>query len=220
MNRKSRGILIVVEGVDGVGKTTAIHSACNQLLALGVDVVKTAESAKEVSGIDNTFSSTLVNLIKENFTQMQADPTSQSLMVNAARRAHYQNVIEPLLKAGKIILMDRFYLSTFFNYQADCEANGQIYSLAMGNIKPDYTIVLRADAETSRQRIGLRGADLDVTDQSALFRFAKIQNALLSYVTKNPGCIVDATGSKEDVSANLVDQILYAIDDINDSRQA
>lgn len=213
MNNRKRGLLVVIEGVDGVGKTTAIHNAYNRLKALGIDVVKTAESAKEVEGIDNTFSSTLVNLIKENFTQSQADATTQALMINAARRAHYQNVLLPLLQAGKVILMDRFYLSTFFNYQSECQINGQLYSLAMGTFKPDYTIVLRGDAETSKRRIGARDT-LDVTDQSALRRFATIQNNLLHFVGKNPGAVIDARQTVEEVADDLTDRVLDAIDEI------
>ena len=219
MRNQKQGILIVIEGVDGVGKTTAIHNAYNRLKALGVDVVKTSETAKEVEGIDNTFSSTLVNLIKESFTQEQADPTSQSLLVNAARRAHYQNVLLPLLRAGKIILMDRFYLSTFFNYQSECPVNGAIYGLAMDKFKPDFTIVLRGDAATSRRRISARVEQLDVTDQSSLRRFATIQNRLLDYVSKNPGVVIDATCSIEEVADDLTDQVLYAMDEIEERRQ-
>ena len=218
MRNQKQGILIVIEGVDGVGKTTAIHNAYNRLLALGVDVVKTSESAKEVEGIDNTYASTLVNLVKESFTQEQADATTQALMINAARRSHYQNVLLPLLRAGKVILMDRFYLSTFFNYQSECEINGQLYSLAMGKFKPDYTIALRGDAETSKRRIGTRSV-LDVTDQSALRRFATIQNKLLDYVGKNPGVVIDATRTIEEVADDLTDQVLYAIDEIQEQRQ-
>ena len=204
MKNQTQGVLIVIEGVDGVGKTTAIHNAYNRLKALGVDVVKTAESAKEVEGIDNTFSSTLVNLIKESSTQSQADATSQALMVNAARRAHYQNVLVPLLQAGKVILMDRFYLSTFFNYQADCPVNGQIYALAMDKFKPDYTIVLRGDVDTSRRRINVRGENLDVTDQSALRRFGMIQNQLLNFAARNPGAVIDGTKTVEEVADMLM----------------
>lgn len=218
MRNQKQGILIVIEGVDGVGKTTAIHNAYNRLLALGIDVVKTSESAKEVEGIDNSYASTLVNLVKESFTQEQADATTQALMINAARRAHYQNVLLPLLRAGKVILMDRFYLSTFFNYQSECEINGQLYSLAMGKFKPDYTIALRGDAETSKRRIGTRGV-LDITDQSALRRFATIQNKLLDYVGKNPGVVIDATRTIEEVADDLTDQVLYAIDEIHEQRQ-
>lgn len=217
--RDSNGILIVIEGVDGVGKTTALHSTYNQLLSLGYDVVKTSESAVEVNGIDNRFSSTLVNLVKESFTQEQADPTTQALMIGAARRAHYQNVLAPLLKAGKIVLMDRFYLSTFFNYQAGCPVNGQVYSLAMGNFRPDYTVVLRADAATARSRINARAGVTDMTDASALQRFAEIQNNLLRYVTNNPGFVIDATQEREVVAESLTDQILYAIDEIRDGRK-
>ena len=214
MRKQNRGILVVVEGVDGVGKTTAIHSAYNQLKALGYDVVKTSESAKSVEGIDNTFASILVSQVREMYTQEQADATTQSLMINAARRAHYQNVIEPLLKAGKVIIMDRFYLSTFFNYQSECPVNGQIYSLAMGQFKPDYTVVLRANAETSRTRIAARGGSLDINDDKAIARFATIQNKLLSWVTNNKGAVIEATRSAEEVAAELVDQILNAMEDL------
>lgn len=213
MRNRKKGLLVVVEGVDGVGKTTAIHAAYNQLKALGYEVVKTSESAKEVEGLDNRYASTLVNLVRETFTQDQADATTQSLMINAARRAHYQNVLEPLLKAGKVIIMDRFYLSTFLNYQADCPVNGQLYSLAMGSFKPDYTIVLRADVETARRRINVRGDNIDVTDASALRRFGKIQNGLLEYVRNNPGYVIDASLGREEVAELLVDHILYAIED-------
>lgn len=217
MKNQYKGMLIVIEGVDGVGKTTSIHNAYNRLKALGIDVVKTSESTKTVEGIDNTFASTLVNLVKESFTQEQADATTQALMINAARRSHYQNVLLPLLRAGKVILMDRFYLSTFFNYQSECQINGQLYSLAMEKFKPDYTIALRGDAETSKRRIGARGV-LDVTDESAIRRFATIQNRLLDYVGKNPGCVIDATQSIEEVADNLTDQVLYAIDEIQEMR--
>lgn len=217
--RDYSGILIVIEGVDGVGKTTALHNAHNQLLGLGYDVVKTSESSAEVAGIDNCFGSTLVNLVKERTTQEQADPTTQALMIGAARRAHFQNVLFPLLKAGKIVLMDRFYLSTFYNYQSECPVNGQIYSLAMGNFRPDYTIVLRADVETARQRIGARAGVTDMTDANALRRFGEIQNNLLRYVSTNPGFVIDASAEREVVADNLVDQILYAIDEIKDKRK-
>ena len=57
MKNQYKGMLIVIEGVDGVGKTTSIHNAYNRLKALGIDVVKTSESTKTVEGIDNTFAS-------------------------------------------------------------------------------------------------------------------------------------------------------------------
>lgn len=219
MNRRNKGILIVIEGLDGMGKTTAIRNAYNRLKALDIDVVKTAESAKEVEGLDNSFSSTLVNLVKESFTQQQADPTSQAMMINAARRAHYQNVLLPLLKAGKVILMDRFYLSTFYNYQSECQVNSQLYSLAMGGFKPDFTIVLQGNLDVAKDRIGKRLGQMDVTDQSALRRFATIQNKLLRFISNNPGVAIDGTLSMEEVADALTDEVLYAIEDIQKSRK-
>ena len=100
---KEKGLLIVIEGVDGVGKTTAIRSAVAQLKAMGYDVAATGETMTNVEGLDNTFGATLFNMIKLQSTQEQADPTSQSLMIASARRAHYRNV----LKSEKTSLLIR-----------------------------------------------------------------------------------------------------------------
>ena len=211
---KEKGLLIVIEGVDGVGKTTAIRSAVAQLKAMGYDVAATGETMTNVEGLDNTFGAALFNMIKLQSTQEQADPTSQSLMIASARRAHYRNVLKLLLNAGKIVVMDRFFLSTYYNYQSECLKNGQIYALAMGTFKPDYTVVLRADPKVAEQRIQQRGAALDCTDHSALTRFAQIQNSLLSYVRNNPGFVIDANREADIVATDLVDQILYAADEL------
>lgn len=219
MTEQNKGYLIVVEGLDGVGKTTAISNATARLKSMGVDVVRTAESAMEIEGLDNSFSATLINLIRMKSTQEQADPTAQALMVNAARRAHYQNVIKPLLEAGKVIIMDRFYLSTFYNYQAKAEKNKEIYSIAMGDFEPDYTVVIKGDVDTSRDRIHKRGGVVDVTDESAMARFDEIQNILLSQVSdKSKGCVIDGTDLPGVVTADLTAEVLYFIKTQHQSR--
>lgn len=212
-----KGFLFVVEGLDGVGKTTAIANAAKQLKEIGYDVVVTSESMSEVEGLDNSFGATLLNSIELDSTQAQADPTAQSLMIMAARRAHYQNVLVPLLREGKLVLMDRFYLSTFFNYQAQCADNGKIYSIAMGNFKPDYHFLLSTPKQVAAERLAKRkNVVYDPTDQHALSRFDEIQTHLTNYVKRNPGTIIDASVDEEQVCTRLVDAILYAYDELTE----
>ena len=214
-----KGYFIVVEGVDGVGKTTAIKSVIEILKSKGIDAVATSESAPVVEGLDNTFASTLVNLIKLESTRELADPLAQSLMINAARRSHFQNVLVPLLEAGKVVVMDRFYLSTFYNYQKDCKKNGEIYALALSNLKPDYTVVLSTTSRIASERLAARSETVtDYTDSVAMNNFAEIQEKLVSYVSINPGAVVDASTSADDVADELAETLLYAIDVIDENR--
>lgn len=214
-----KGYFVVVEGVDGVGKTTAIQNVVAALMAKGIDAVATAEGSAEIAGIDNSYAASLVNLIRLPSTREQADPLTQSLMINAARRAHFQNVLIPLLEAGKVVVMDRFFLSTFFNYQKDCKKNVELHHIALSNLKPDFTIVLSATSRVAQERLGSRSQKpVDYTDEIAMRHFDEIQEKLVNYVTINPGAVVDASLTPEEVALELTETILYAIDDIDDRR--
>ena len=214
-----KGYFIVVEGVDGVGKTSAIASVVQSLKEAGVDAVSTSESFDTVDGLDNSFCATLLGMVRQTSTRDQADPLSQSLMINAARRAHYQNVLVPCLEAGKVVIMDRFYLSTFFNYQRDCKKNVELHNIALSNLKPDYTIVLSATSRVAQERMATRrGQPIDYTDERALIAFDDIQEKLVGYVTINPGIVIDASVSKEDVSLEVLESVKYAMDIIDERR--
>src|ERR1700722_14927693 len=93
------GRLIAVEGIDGCGKTTQAR-----LLAARLDAVLTREPGGTPLG------SRLRSLVLDatSDTEMGIDVRTEALIMIADRAQHVVEVIEPALRAGKIVVTDRF----------------------------------------------------------------------------------------------------------------
>ncbi len=111
----SRGFFISFEGIDGAGKTSHLLAAANFLEQQGYSVVKT----REPGGTD--LAEQLRQLILHQTMQLE----TEALLLYAARCQHVHEVIKPALKAGKVVLCDRFEDSSFA-YQV--HAGGLTYS--------------------------------------------------------------------------------------------
>ncbi len=102
-NRLNHGLLIVFEGIDGTGKSTQLHLLETDLLQKGYEVVTTREPTDGIYG----------KKIREHFTNRNALSKEQELnLFLDDRKDHVDKLLSPALKDGKIILCDRYYLST------------------------------------------------------------------------------------------------------------
>lgn len=132
---------ITFEGIDGSGKSTQIKRLADHLRAQGLEVVVTREpggspGAEEIRAL-----------------VLQGDPDRWSaetelLLFTAARRDHLERTILPALRAGKIVLCDRFADSTRM-YQGlsrgDLRASvDKLHSLMIGQ-EPDLTLLIDMD---------------------------------------------------------------------------
>lgn len=132
---------ITFEGIDGSGKSTQVKRLAAHLTAQGHDVVLTREpggspGAEEIRAL-----------------VLQGDPDRWSaeteiLLFTAARRDHLERTILPALRAGKIVLCDRFADSTRM-YQGLSRGNlrglvDQLHTLMIGR-EPDLTILIDMD---------------------------------------------------------------------------
>lgn len=98
-----RGRLIAFEGIDGTGKSTQIAMLAEALRLDGVEVVATREPTTGVYG----------QQIRALYQNRAAVSREQELeLFLADRRQHVQGLIAPGLAQGKVILTDRYYLST------------------------------------------------------------------------------------------------------------
>ena len=99
-----KGLLIIVEGVDGSGKSTQLEMLQNWLNANGFPTVKTewnsSESVKPV-----------IKKIKKSETIVSPETFSLLHLADFAER--YHNLILPNLKAGKIVLCDRYIYTAY-----------------------------------------------------------------------------------------------------------
>jgi dTMP kinase len=145
-----RGLLVVFEGLDGSGKTTQRARLAARLRARGLDVLETAEPYE-----GGTFGPRIRAMARSGEALA---PTEELRWFEAQRREHVAGLIAPALAAGRIVLCDRYILSTAAYQGArglDAEA-----ILAAGERAfplPDLVIVLELDAAAALARVAARG---------------------------------------------------------------
>ncbi len=99
----NRGLLIVFEGIDGTGKSTQMSLLASALREKGLAVVETREPTNGSFG----------RQIRALYTQRNGVSREQELdLFLADRREHVENLLIPSLQEGKIVLCDRYFLST------------------------------------------------------------------------------------------------------------
>jgi dTMP kinase len=151
-----RGRFVVFEGVEGAGKSTQVRRLAGWLEARGVSHVV----AREPGGTP------LGESIRALLLGGGAvEPRAELLLVLAARAALVEAVVRPALAAGRVVLADRFSLSTLA-YQgygrglplAEVRA---LDAFARGGIEPDLTILLEVPAAAGAARRAGRGSGPD-----------------------------------------------------------
>jgi len=139
---KMRGFFISFEGGEGCGKSTQILKLAEHLRAQGKQVVVTREPG-------GTKGAELVRHILLSGAAEKYGVLTEALLFAAARADHVDKVIAPAIRAGKIVLCDRFIDSTRV-YQGGGEAHSFILALeraAIVDMRPDLTFILDLPAE-------------------------------------------------------------------------
>ena len=153
-----RGVFITIEGGEGVGKSTNIATLESWLQAEGIGYCMTREPGGTPLAED------IRALLLANRSETLV-PTTELLMMFAARAQHIQAVIEPALAAGKWVICDRFTDATYA-YQGGGRGMpvamiGQLEQLVQGDLRPDLTLLLDAPVAVGMARAGDRGELLD-----------------------------------------------------------
>ena len=148
-----RGRLITIEGLDGTGKTTLADALADVLRGAGRDVL----ALREPGGVE--LSERIRTLVKD--PGLEVDPLAEALLYAAARAQLVAERVEPALAAGTWVLLDRFVDSSLA-YQGvgrglGVEAVRDVNRFATGGLRPDRTLLLRADASTRAARQVGRG---------------------------------------------------------------
>ncbi|WP_158619247.1 dTMP kinase [Corallococcus sp. AB011P] len=100
--RLKTGLLIVLEGIDGAGKTTQAAQLHDRLSEAGWDVVRTKEPTDGRWG----------KMLRASAQTGRLSPEEELKYFIEDRREHVDTLINPALAAGKIVIVDRYYFST------------------------------------------------------------------------------------------------------------
>ncbi len=154
------GRLIVFEGIDGTGKSTQLALLADWLQEQGYDVVVTREPTDGVWG----------RKIRELYRNRAAHSLEEELeLFIRDRQEHVDQVIQPALDLGKIVLSDRYYFSTAaYQGAAGCDPD-EVFARNSFAPEPDLVVLLSLDPEAAMERIttirGDRPDDFEQPDQ-------------------------------------------------------
>lgn len=138
-------MFIVIEGPNGVGKSTVVRALGEQIIASGRKALATAEPSSTLLG----------RAIRELEGTMP--PRALALSCAADRYDHIVREIEPQLVTGGWVLCDRYVASSLVLQRIDGLDTEWIWELNKAVLQPDLTIYLEEDAEVIAQRLALRG---------------------------------------------------------------
>ncbi len=157
------GYFITFEGGEGTGKSTQITLLEKYLEAKGKDVVTTKEPGGTEVGLE--IRKLLVCGDKDKF-----DATAEALLYFADRHIHLTKKIWPAMDEGKVVLSDRFADSTFayqywgYNKRVSKETLQSLYDIAVGDFKPDLTIILDIDPKIGLERSFNKAKTMEVKE--------------------------------------------------------
>jgi dTMP kinase len=150
-----KGLFITFEGMDGSGKTTQMHRLAARLRSMGRTVLETAEPGGPPIAMK-------IRRILLDAANQELSPVTEILLYFASRAQNVDEWIAPALARGEIVLSDRFTDSSLV-YQGGGrnlgpEAVAALERIACRGLKPDLTLLVDVDAESSLARARARNA--------------------------------------------------------------
>ncbi|KKI48595.1 dTMP kinase [Obesumbacterium proteus] len=193
---------IVIEGLEGAGKTTARDTVVDELRQQGIeDIVFTREPG------GTPLAEKLRDLVKQGVENEKLTDKAEVLMLYAARVQLVDNVIKPALARGAWVVGDRHDLSSQA-YQGggrgiDARLMQSLRDTVLGDFKPDLTLYLDLPPAIGLERARSRGA-LDRIEQESLAFFERTRARYLALAEQDDSIItVDASQTLPEVTASI-----------------
>lgn len=197
-----KGRFIVLEGGEGVGKSSNLDVLQSLLEDRGLRVLRTREPGgtslgEAVRGL----------LLDPAFAGMEAK--TELLLMFAARAQHVTQVIRPALEAGVWVISDRFTSSTYA-YQGGgrglpWQAIAWLESFVQEELRPDLTLLLDTPVEVGLARMRGRGEPEDRIEREGRPFFERVRAAFLAQAEAAPDrfAVIDASQPLDEVQAAL-----------------
>ena len=142
-------MFITLEGPEGSGKTSHLPPLVGYLHERGYTVFPTREPGGTSIGEQ-------IREVIHDFKNVEMHPRTETLLYQAARAQIVEQVFKPRLRAGEIIISDRYYDSTIayqgYGHQQNLEQVRALVKYATGGLVPDLTVLLDVDVEEGLRR--------------------------------------------------------------------
>ena len=145
---RHKGLLVVFEGIDGTGKSTHARLLEDHLREIGLDVIRSREPTQGPHG----------RALRESARRGRRPPQEELELFLADRRQHVAEVLRPALDADKVVLVDRYYLSTAA-YQGARGLDPEEILIINESFAPipDLAVLIEVPVDEGRRRIQHRG---------------------------------------------------------------
>ncbi|MEC6815775.1 dTMP kinase [Photobacterium toruni] len=196
------GKFIVIEGLEGAGKSTAIAQVIATLAQHGIE---NPQSTREPGG--TPLAEQMRALVKQGHPDEPLTDMAELLLLYAARIQLVDNVIKPALAEGRWVVGDRHDMSSQA-YQGGGRGFDQalmenLRDTVLGDFRPDLTIYMDIDPVLGLQRARGRG-ELDRIEQMDISFFERARERFLALCNNQPNVIIiDASQTLEQVTADL-----------------
>lgn len=205
------GLLLVFEGPEGAGKTTQLRLLAEWVSARGLQVIGVREPGGTVIGDE------IRRILLDPSSEIT--PRAEALLFMASRAQLVEQEIAPALERGAIVLLDRFFLSTYA-YQGAGRgvAEEEVRTanrLATGGLVPDLTLLLtlpvseglaRADRRGERDRMERAETGFHQRVSAAFLRFAAPEWQR-THEECGPIISIDARGGEQEVFDRVLSEL-------------
>ena len=176
------GLLVVLEGGEGTGKTTQQRLLGERLRARGADVLLTREPG------GSTLGQHLRPLLLD--TGGQVSPRAEALLYAADRAEHADQVLRPALARGAVVVCDR-HADSSVAYQGAGRGLGRaavaaLSAFATDGLRPDLVVVLDGDPAAGLGRAAGRGAGVDRLEAEDLAFHVAVRESFLLAAQQHP----------------------------------
>ena len=207
----AKGVFISFEGSEGCGKSTQMELLVRHLRALGYRV----RTAREPGG--TPIGEEIRHTLKHSKSNAAMTAEAELLLMNASRAQLVREVIRPALAGGEVVVCDRFYDSTIayqgHGRQLDLKLVQAVIDIAVGDTRPDLTLLLTVTPEIGELRRALRQSSLsfmrDRIEEADRQFFERVDRGFAAIAAAEPHRFrtVEASGSLEGVSARIWDLV-------------
>lgn len=186
-------MFIVIEGIDGTGKSTQSKRLAEHFNAQGKTVILSREPTDGPWG----------TLLRNSAQTGRLSPEDELQAFLNDRRQHVEELIKPSLAAGHVVILDRYYFSTMayqgargfdpVQIRKDNEAFAPV---------PDLLLILDLDVDTALTRIGSRGDTANEFEQRA--NLSRCREIFLSLKDEPFAKLIDANGTTDEVTQSIL----------------
>jgi dTMP kinase len=197
-----QGKFIVIEGLEGAGKSSAINVLREELDAAGIEHI---ENTREPGG--TVLAEKMRALVKEEQPGEALQDRSELLLMYAARIQLVETVIKPALQKGAWVIGDRHDLSSQAyqggGRQIDADVMSSLKQIALGSFKPDFTLYLDIEPRLGLERARGRG-ELDRIEKMDISFFERTRERYLNLASEDSSIVtIDASQDIDSVQADI-----------------